>query len=66
MTRGNIIHILDDFLILEKSHEACAASLQRFLHFCADIWRPHGPREKRKFMPEIVLKRAGLDELKQV
>ena len=41
----NIIYILDDFLILEKSHEACAASLQRFLHFCEDIGVPMAPEK---------------------
>ena len=38
--QSNILHILDDVLILEKSHEACDASLQRLLHFCEDIAVP--------------------------
>ena len=33
----NIIHILDDFLILENFLEACGAALQRFLHICEDM-----------------------------
>ena len=42
----NIIHILDDFLILEISHDACAASLQRFVfHFLEDIGGPMAPEK---------------------
>ena len=36
----NILHILDDFLIVEKSHEAGNVTLQRFLHFCEDMVLP--------------------------
>lgn len=39
----NIIHILDDFLILEKSHDAYGHGLERFLHFCKDIGVPMAP-----------------------
>ena len=39
----NILLILDDVLILEKCHEACDASLQRFLHFCQDVGVPMAP-----------------------
>ena len=55
----NIIHILDDFLILEKSHEACAASLQRFLHFCEDIGVPMAPEKTEG--PNQVLTFAGIE-----
>ena len=41
----NIIHILDDFLIVEKSREACSASLQRFLDFCNTIGVPKAPEK---------------------
>ena len=41
----NIIHILDDFLIVEKSREACSASLQRFLDFCNTIGVPMAPEK---------------------
>lgn len=41
----NILHILDDFLILEKSHEAGNVTLQRFLHFCGDIGAPVAPEK---------------------
>jgi len=53
----NIIQILDYFLILKKSHEACAASLQRFLHFCEDIGVPmasektDGPNQGYRMVP---------------
>ena len=55
----NIIHILDDFLILEKSHEAFAASLQRFLHFCADIGVPMAPEKTEG--PNQILSFAGIE-----
>lgn len=55
----NIIHILDDFLILEKSHEACAASLHRFLHFCEDIGVPMAPEKTEG--PNQVLTFAGIE-----
>ena len=55
----NILHILDDFLILEKSHEACDASLQRFLHFCDDIGVPMAPDKTEG--PSPVLTFAGIE-----
>jgi len=55
----NIVHILDDFLILEKSHETCAASLQRFLHFCEDIGVPMAPKKTEG--PNQVLTFAGIE-----
>jgi len=55
----NIIHILDDFLILEKFHEACAASHQRFLHFCEDIGDPMAPEKTEG--PNQVLTFAGIE-----
>ena len=36
----HIIHILDDFLIIDKSMAACGTHLQRFLDTCADIGVP--------------------------
>ena len=55
----NIIHILDDFLILENSHEACGAALQRFLHFCEDIGVPMAPEKTEG--PTQVLTFAGIE-----
>ena len=55
----NILHILDDFLILEKSHEACDASLQRLLHFCEDIGVPMAPDKTEG--PSPVLTFAGIE-----
>ena len=55
----NIIHILDDFLILEKSHNACGHGLQRFLHYCKDIGVPMSPDKTEG--PSQVLKFAGIE-----
>ena len=55
----NIIHILDDFLILEASHEACGAGLQRFLHFCKDIGVPMASDKTES--PSQVLTFAGIE-----
>ena len=59
----NILHILDDFLILDTSHDACGAALQRFLHFCEDIGVPMAPKKKKKKTegPSQVLQFAGIE-----
>ena len=57
----NIKHILDDFLLLEKSHEACTAGLQRFLHFCQDIDVPMAPEKTEG--PYHVMTFAGMKKL---
>ena len=44
---------------MEKSHEACAASLQRFLHFCEDIGVPMAPEKTEG--PNQVLTFAGIE-----
>ena len=49
-----IIHIFDDFVILEKSHEACAASLQWFLHFCEDIGILVAPEKKTEDSSQVL------------
>ena len=55
----NIIHILDDFFIVEKSREACSASLQRFLDFCNTIGVPMVP--EKTVGPFEVLTFAGIE-----
>ena len=55
----NIIHILDDFLIVEKSRAACSASLQRFLDFCDTIGVPMAP--EKTVGPFEVLTFAGIE-----
>ena len=55
----NMIHILDDFLIIEQSRSACTASLQRFLHFCEDIGVPMAPEKTEG--PDQVLTFAGIE-----
>jgi len=55
----NMLHILDDFLILDISHDACGAALQRFLHFCEDIGVPMAPEKTEG--PSQVLQFAGIE-----
>lgn len=55
----NILHILDDFLILDTSHDACGAALQRFLHFGEDIGVPMAPEKTEG--PSQVLQFAGIE-----
>ena len=55
----NILHILDDSLILKKSHEAGNVTLQRFLHFCEDIGAPMAPDKTEG--PSHVLTFAGIE-----
>ena len=50
----NIIHILDEFHFLEKSHKAYTASPNRFLHFCDDIGVPMAPGKNRGTQNRLV------------
>ncbi|PFX16927.1 hypothetical protein AWC38_SpisGene18770 [Stylophora pistillata] len=57
----NILHILDDFLILEKSHEIFDASLQRFLQFCDDIGVHMAPDKTEGPSPVLTFADIELD-----
>lgn len=54
-----ILHILDDFLIIGESTSACQAKLQRFLHFCEDIGVPMASEKTEGSSP--VLTFAGIE-----
>ena len=55
----NIIHILDDFLIIDKSLDTCGAQLNRFLQFCHELGVPMA--EEKTVGPAHVLTFAGID-----
>ena len=55
----HILHILDDFLIIGESTQACQAKLQRFLLFCEDIGVPTAPEKTQG--PSSVLTFAGIE-----
>ena len=55
----HILHILDDFLIIEESTSDCQSKLQRFLHFCEDIGVPMAPEKTEG--PSPVLTFAGIE-----
>ena len=48
-------------MILEKSHEACDASLQRFLHFCEDIGVPMVPDKTEDPSPVVTF--VGIEKV---
>ena len=47
----HIIHILDDFLIIEPTIRECKASLDRFLTFCSEIGVPMAPEKNCGSIP---------------
>ena len=54
-----IIHILDDFLIIDKSLDTCGAKLNRFLQFCHELGVPMA--EEKTVGPAHVLTFAGIE-----
>lgn len=55
----DIIHILDDFLIIDKSLDTCGAKLNRFLQFCHELGVPMA--EEKTVGPAHVLTFAGIE-----
>ena len=59
-----VVHILDDFLFIERDRYACTRTLLRFLAFCKEV----GIRllKKQLFLPNTVMEFIGmtLDSLK--
>lgn len=53
-----VVHILDDFLFLEKSSEECQESLDKFLNFCSDVGVPIA-RDKT-YCPSQVMEFVGI------
>ena len=41
----NMAHVLDDFLIVDRTHEICQNSLRRFLALCANLGIPTAPEK---------------------
>ena len=55
----NIIHILDDFLIINRTIDQCATSLNTFLRFCDYVGVPIAPEKTEG--PVHVLTFAGIE-----
>ena len=55
----NIMHILDDFLIIDKSLDTCGVKLNRFLQFCHELGVPMV--EELTVGPAQVLTFAGVE-----
>lgn len=45
MPNGEIIHILDDFLIIAPGKDLCKLHLDRFLYICKQIGTPMAPNK---------------------
>ena len=59
MPNGEIIHILDDFLIIAPGKDLCKMYLDRFLYICKQIGRPRAP--SKTVGPLQVLTFLGLE-----
>ena len=55
----NIIHILDELLIIDKSLDTCGAKLNRFLQFCHELGVPMAAEKTGG--PAHVLTFAGIE-----
>ena len=55
----DIVHILDDFLIIAKSVDTCGAKLNRFLQFCHELGDPMA--EEKTVGRAHVLTFAGME-----
>ena len=54
-----ILHILDDFLIIEPDHSTCSSSLSKFLKTCDELGVPMAP--EKTVGPHTVLSFAGIE-----
>ena len=55
----DIIHILDDLLIIDKSLDTCGTKLNRFLHYCHELGVPMA--KEKTVHPAHVLTFAGIE-----
>ena len=53
-----IVHILDDFLFIEKTRKLCEESLQKFLEFCSDVGVPIAV--EKTFQPSKIMDFVGI------
>lgn len=53
-----VVHILDDFLFIEKTKERCAESLKLFLEFCSLVGIPLA--DEKTFQPNQVMEFVGI------
>ena len=53
----HIIHILDAFVIIDKTLSDCSNHLEQFLHLCADVGVPMAPQKMRD-LPTCLLLQA--------
>ena len=59
LAAGQVVHILDDFLFIEKSAATCGLKLERFIGMCKDIGVPIA--QEKTEGPSTCLKFAGIE-----
>ncbi|XP_052062798.1 uncharacterized protein LOC127702580 isoform X1 [Mytilus californianus] len=55
----NIVHILDDFMIVDKTEDGCKKKLERFLAICKDMGIPIS--KEKTFQPSKVMSFVGYE-----
>ncbi|CAC5401117.1 unnamed protein product [Mytilus coruscus] len=55
----NIVHILDDFMIVDKTEDGCKKKLERFLAICKDMGIPIS--KEKTFQPSQVMSFVGYE-----
>ena len=56
---SGVLHLLDDFLLIDKTFSACEQNLSRFLAMCDDLGVPMAP--EKTMGPSSVLCFAGIE-----
>ena len=57
---SGVLHLLDDFLLIDKTFSACEQNLSRFLAMCDDLGVPMAP--EKTMGPSSVLCFAGIEQ----
>ncbi|MES9881803.1 MAG: reverse transcriptase domain-containing protein [Sedimenticola sp.] len=55
---SGVVHILDDFLLVEANHHECAGSLRRFMSFCHEVGIPMAL--DKTFPPDTTMTFVGI------
>ena len=64
LATSGVLHLLDDFLLIDKTFSACEQNLSRFLAMCDDLGVPMAP--EKTMGPSSVLCFAGIEPEKKL
>lgn len=64
MPNGEIIHILDNFLIIAPGKDLCKLYLDRFLYICKQIGTPMAPNKTVGLVKVLTFLGLKLDTIK--